>query len=134
MKKNGTFKFQGNIRYVIGVSTFLQHLLWKNVPLQLLHTVELVSKELNHFGVLADLFRQIWGHSSRFVLFCSFQALAYLASASASISPFVRVIFDHKRWNPWTILCEICGHLILEECLQKYDIRIPWPSNSRRIP
>ena len=34
--------------------------------------LELVSKELNHFGVLADLFRQIWGHSSRFVLFCSF--------------------------------------------------------------
>ena len=34
--------------------------------------VELVSKELNHFGVIADLFRQIGGHSSRFVLFCSF--------------------------------------------------------------
>ena len=35
-------------------------------------TLELVSKELNHFGVIADLFRQIGGHSSRFVLFCSF--------------------------------------------------------------
>ena len=35
--------------------------------------VELVSKELNHFGVIADLFRQIGGHSSRFVLFCSFE-------------------------------------------------------------
>ena len=34
--------------------------------------VELVSKELNHFGGIADLFRQIGGHSSRFVLFCSF--------------------------------------------------------------
>ena len=34
--------------------------------------LELVSKELNHFGVIADLFRQIGGHSSRFVLFCSF--------------------------------------------------------------
>ena len=33
--------------------------------------LELVSKELNHFGVIADLFRQIGGHSSRFVLFCS---------------------------------------------------------------
>ena len=32
--------------------------------------LELVSKELNHFGVIADLFRQIRGHSSRFVLFC----------------------------------------------------------------
>ena len=34
--------------------------------------LELVSKELNHFGVIADLFRQIGGHSSRFVLFSSF--------------------------------------------------------------
>ena len=34
--------------------------------------VELVSKELNRFGVSADLFRQIGGHSNRFVLFCSF--------------------------------------------------------------
>ena len=33
--------------------------------------LELVSKELNNFGVIADLFRQIGGHSSRFVLFCS---------------------------------------------------------------
>ena len=35
-------------------------------------SLELVSKELNHFGVIANLFRQIGGHSSRFVLFCSF--------------------------------------------------------------
>ena len=34
--------------------------------------LELVSKELNHFGVIAGLFQQIGGHSSRFVLFCSF--------------------------------------------------------------
>ena len=34
--------------------------------------IELVSKELNHFGVIADLFRQFGGHSSRFMLFCSF--------------------------------------------------------------
>ena len=34
--------------------------------------LELESKELNHFGVIADLFRQIGGQSSRFVLFCSF--------------------------------------------------------------
>ena len=33
--------------------------------------IELVSKDLNHFGVIAGLFRQIGGHSSRFVLFCS---------------------------------------------------------------
>ena len=37
--------------------------------------LELVSKELNHFGVIADLFRQIGGHSTRFVLFCSFWRL-----------------------------------------------------------
>ena len=34
--------------------------------------LELVSKELNYFRVIAGLFRQIGGHSSRFVLFCSF--------------------------------------------------------------
>ena len=34
--------------------------------------IELVSKELNHFGLIAGLFWQIGGHSSRFVLFCSF--------------------------------------------------------------
>ena len=34
--------------------------------------LELVTKELNHFEVIADLFRQIGSHSSRFVLFCSF--------------------------------------------------------------
>ena len=34
-------------------------------------SLELVSKELNHFGMIAGLFRQIGGHSSRFVLFCS---------------------------------------------------------------
>ena len=28
--------------------------------------LELVSKELNHFGVIAGLSRQIGGHSSRF--------------------------------------------------------------------
>ena len=34
-----------------------------------------MSKELNHFGVFADLFRQIGGHSTGFVLFCSFWRL-----------------------------------------------------------
>ena len=34
--------------------------------------LELVSEELNHLGVIAGLFRQIGGHSSRFMLFCSF--------------------------------------------------------------
>ena len=44
----------------------------KIISIQNQEQVELVSKELNHFGVIADLFRQIGGHSSRFVLFCSF--------------------------------------------------------------
>ena len=35
--------------------------------------VELVSKELNHLGVIACLFWQIGGQSSRFGPFCSFQ-------------------------------------------------------------
>ena len=28
------------------------------------HEIELVSKELNHFGVIADLFQQIGGYGS----------------------------------------------------------------------
>ena len=48
---------------------------WKSKKLILVYHLELVSKELNHFGVIADLFRQIRGHSSRFVLFCSFWRL-----------------------------------------------------------
>ena len=43
-----------------------------NIEPDSLPNLELVSKELNHFGVIAGLFRQIGGHSSRFVLFCSF--------------------------------------------------------------
>ena len=34
--------------------------------------LELVSKELNQFGVIAGLFWQVGCHSSRFVVFCSF--------------------------------------------------------------
>ena len=40
------------------------------LPLGYDQSLELVSKELNDFGVIAGLFRQIGGHSSRFVLFC----------------------------------------------------------------
>ena len=48
-------------------------------------------------------------------------------SAKTSIS-------SNIRWNPWRILYEIHGHLIIEEFQQKSNIRIPWPSNSWRIP
>ena len=51
--------------------------------------VELVSKELNHFGVIAGLFRQIGCHSSRFVLFCSFWRLFTIKMIkSVKVFPF----------------------------------------------
>ena len=51
--------------------------------------VELVSKELNHFRVIAGLFRQIGGHSSRFVLFCSFWRLFTIKMIkSVKVFPF----------------------------------------------
>ena len=51
--------------------------------------LELVSKELNHFGVIADLFRQIGGHSSWFVLFCSFWRLFTIKMIkSVKVFPF----------------------------------------------
>ena len=63
--ENSNFRFQkeylkSSKRYVIKAVTWYEF------------GLELVSKELNHFGVIAGLFRQIGGHSSRFVLFCSF--------------------------------------------------------------
>ena len=51
--------------------------------------LELVSKELNHFGVIADLFRQIGGHTSRLVLFCSFWRLFTIKMIkSVKVFPF----------------------------------------------
>ena len=44
---------------------------------QELNCLELVSKEFNHFGVIADLFRQIGGHSSRFVLLLFLKTFDY---------------------------------------------------------
>ena len=54
------------------VGTFFSFFKSKKCSSNVQYSVELVSKELNHFGVIADLFRQIGGHSGRFVLFCSF--------------------------------------------------------------
>ena len=61
-------------RYTVFIAstTVLLSRFRRKCSLTIVSTVELVSKELNHFGVIADLFRQIGGHSSRFVLFCSF--------------------------------------------------------------
>ena len=51
--------------------------------------LELVSKELNHFGVIAGLFRQIGGDSSRFVLFCCFLRVFTLKMIkSVKVFPF----------------------------------------------
>ena len=44
----------------------------KNVNQKYAPQLELVFKELNHFGVIADLFHPLGGYSGRFVLFCSF--------------------------------------------------------------
>ena len=49
----------------------------------------LVSKELNHFGVIAGLCRQIGGRSSRIVLFCSFWRLFTIKMIkSVKVFPF----------------------------------------------
>ena len=51
---------------------FAQSHLPVNSLYQVPYFLKLVSQELILFGVIARLFRQIRGHSSRFVLFCSF--------------------------------------------------------------
>ena len=51
--------------------------------------LELVSEELNHFGLIAGLFRQIGGHSRWFVLFCSFWILfTKIMIKSVKVFPF----------------------------------------------
>ena len=60
-QKKTFVKFESGACWAIGVMASCQRL-----------GIELVSKELNHFGMIADLFRQIGGHSSIFVLFCFF--------------------------------------------------------------
>jgi hypothetical protein len=91
--------------------------------------LELVSKELNHFGVIADLFQQIGGHSCRFVLFCSFWRLFTVKMIeSVKVFPFsfwkiITIFFftswisnprhKHAKWppsdlTPWTLtLCPL---------------------------
>ena len=62
---------------------------WKSKKLILVYHLELVSKELNHFGVIADLFRHIGGHNSRFVLLCSFWRLFTIKMIkSVKVFPF----------------------------------------------
>ena len=54
-----------------------------------LFSLELVSKELNHFGVIAGFFQQIGGHSSRFVQSCSFWRLFTIKMIkSVKVFPF----------------------------------------------
>ena len=78
--------------------------------------LESVSKELNHFGVIAGLFRQIGGHSSRFVLFCSFWRLFTIKMIkSVKVFPFsfwkritIFFYFIKFKWlpsdlTPWTL-------------------------------
>ena len=46
--------------------------------------LELVSKELNHFEVIAGLFQQIGVHSGWFVLFFSYEYFSLLQSKQLS--------------------------------------------------
>ena len=71
--------------------------------------LELVSKELNHFGVITGLFGQIRGHNlwvnSRFVLFCSFWRLFTIKMIeSIKVFPFsfwkiITEFFFFTSWN-----------------------------------
>ena len=101
-------------------SPFCQHLnfLWKlqeKCAKQKIHRLdnildaldsELVSKELNHFGVIAGLFRQIGGHRSRFVLFCPFWRLFTIKMIkSVKVFPFsfwkiITIFFYFIKFNP----------------------------------
>ena len=61
---------------IIGFWTIMSGIIfqfWQNGTWTVVEfTIELVSKELNHFGVIAALFRQIGGHSMYLVDLCPF--------------------------------------------------------------
>ena len=106
-------------------------------------------KELDHFGVIAGLFRQIGGHSSRFVLFCSFWRLFTIKMIkSVKVFPFSFwkiITFFFNSWksnsrhkhakclsrdiSPWTLtlvllLCLLSFFLwisIYLETIKKFD-------------
>jgi len=61
--------------------------------------VEFLSKELNHFGVIAGLFRQVGGHRCRFVLFCSFWRL-FTVKMIKSVKVFPFSFLLHKNQTP----------------------------------
>ena len=66
--------------------------------------LELVFKELNHFGVIADLFRQIGGHNSRFVLFCSFWRLFTIKMFKISLF-FLKTNNNSIHWKLFGVRC-----------------------------
>ena len=104
--KTLTFK----ILYLLKCAQFISVLLIILVsPMMTLFNKKiLISKELNHFGVIAGLFRQIGGHSSRFVLFCSFWRLfTIIIKMIKSVKVFslfflkkINIFLRHKI-KPW---------------------------------
>jgi len=79
-----------------------------------MYQIELVSKELNHFGVIAGLFRQIGGHSSRFVLFCSFWRLftvKMIKSVKVLSFSFWKLIifFCFTKFKPLALTCKMAA-------------------------
>ena len=94
--------------------------------------VELVSKELNHFGVIADLFWQIGGHSSRFVLFCSFWRLFTIRMIkSVKVFPFsfwkmITFFFYFLKFKPPALTCKMAA-----KWFKSLDTNSRW--NARKI-
>ena len=102
-----------------------------------------MSKEFNHFGVIAGLFWQIGGHSSRIVLFCFFWRLFTIKMIkSVKVLPLsfwkIRTFFftslksssrhKHAKWLPsdlttWTLTLlqplTYHGYVVMENYLSK---------------
>ena len=109
--------FEGLLAMAHGRSYLVDELIWviisKNFSYLFLLSfsfvkpnVELMSKELNHFGVIAGLFWQIGSHSSRFVLFCSFWRLFTIKMIkSVKVFPFsfwkiITIFFFFIKFKP----------------------------------
>ena len=70
--------------------------------------IELVSKKLNHFGMIAGLFQQIGSHSSRFVLFWKLFTIRMLKSVKVFAFSFWKLMRKNNCFIEIKLLALCC--------------------------
>ena len=118
------------------MSLYCNHLLGRHSPeTKCRHqVVHLIQTKCPWSKMLYCLFKRSPSVSERFYI--SICPSVWFLTTNLNFITYLTIVSSLKsniRWNPWRILNEIHGHLILEEFQQKSNIRIPWSSNSWRI-